>query len=77
VVAPAAVAAPAADPYCRSGEQPQFRFGFASLKAELGARMGSPTSCEYDDPAGSGDTLQTTSTGLGIYRLRTNTTPCY
>jgi hypothetical protein len=73
VVASAAVAAPAGEPYCRAGEQPQFRFGFAGLQAQLGPRMGSPTSCEYDDPAGSGDTLQNTSTGLGIYRLRTNT----
>jgi hypothetical protein len=73
-VAPAPVAAvPAADPYCRPGEQPQFRFGFATLSAQLGARMGSPTSCEYGDPRGSGDTLQTTGKGLSFYRQRTNT----
>jgi hypothetical protein len=71
--APATPAAEPAAPYCHAGERPQFRFGFASLQAQLGARMGSPTSCEYEDPAGSGDTLQNTTTGLGIYRQRTNT----
>lgn len=65
--------APASDPYCRPGEQPQFRFGFARLQAELGTRMGNPTSCEYGDPGGSGDTLQNTSSGLGFYRQRSNT----
>ena len=64
---------PAAEPYCRAGEVPQCRFGFARLQAQLGARMGSPTSCEYDDPAGSGDTLQNTSTGLATYRVRGDT----
>lgn len=35
--------------------------------------MGEPTSCEYADPNGSGDTLQTTSTGLAFWRKSTNT----
>ncbi len=71
----APVAAPPVpvNPYCASGEQPQFRFGFATLSAQLGTLMGSPMSCEYADPAGSGDMLQSTSTGLGFYRKSTNT----
>ena len=72
-VAPAPVPAVPADPYCRPGEQPQFHFGFATLSAKLGGRMGSPTSCEYGDPRGSGDTLQATDKGLSFYRQSTNT----
>ena len=68
-LAPAAFA----DPYCRSGEQPVFHFGFAALSAALGSSMGNASSCEYGDPRGSGDTLQTTSTGLSFYRQRSNT----
>ena len=71
--APAVAVAPGADPYCRPGEQPRFRFGFATLSAQLGARVGSPTSCEYGDPRGSSDTLQTTDKGLSFYRQSTNT----
>jgi hypothetical protein len=58
---------------CRPGEQPEFVFGFAAMKERLGDRMGTPISCEYGDPAGSGDTLQDTSTGLAFYRKSTNT----
>jgi hypothetical protein len=32
--------------------------------------MGNPTSCTYSDPSGSGDTLQTTDTGLAVYRAQ-------
>jgi hypothetical protein len=71
VIAPSA--APPAAPYCRPGDQPQLRFGFATLSAQLGGQMGNPTSCEYDDPLGSGDTLQTTDTGLAVYRVSSNT----
>ena len=35
--------------------------------------MGNPTSCEYGDPRGSGDTLQSTGKGLSFYRRSTNT----
>jgi hypothetical protein len=71
--APTPVAMAVAGPYCRPGEQPEFRFGFAGLSARLAARMGRPTSCEYGDPRGSGDTLQNTERGLAFYRQRTNT----
>jgi len=70
--APPVGPAPFADPYCRSGEQPAFHFGFAALSATLGTSMGNASSCEYGDPRGSGDTLQTTSKGLSFYRHRSN-----
>ena len=35
--------------------------------------MGSPTSCEYSDPRGSGDTLQDTDSGQAVYRTSTGT----
>jgi hypothetical protein len=60
-------------PHCQPGEQPRFHFGFATLSALLGPRMGNATSCEYNDPNGSGDVLQTTDTGLAIYRAGTAT----
>jgi len=70
--APDAVTAPTA-PHCQPGETPQFRLGFVTLSAQLGGRMGNPTSCPYRDPAGSGDTLQDTDAGLGIYRASSDT----
>lgn len=54
-------------------QTPQFVFGFATLKAQLGDAMGEPVSCEYADPNGTGDTLQDTSTGLAFWRKSTNT----
>jgi hypothetical protein len=60
-------------PYCAPGEKPQFRFGFATLSTRLSDTMGKATSCEYADPRGSGDTLQTTEHGLGIYRQGSDT----
>jgi hypothetical protein len=63
-------AAPTAstDPHCQPGQRPAFGSNFADLSSQVGAAMGTPVSCEYADPAGSGDTLQATSTGLAIYR---------
>jgi len=61
----------AAAPYCRSGQAPQFVFGFAAL-AQAGAPMGTALECEHANPA-NGDTLQQTSTGLSFYRKSTNT----
>jgi hypothetical protein len=61
-------------PHCQPGETPQFRLGFAALSARLGGSMGKPTSCPYGDSAGSGDTLQTTDTGLAIYRASSDIT---
>ena len=60
-----------AAPSCRPGEAPEFRFGRAQLKAELGPVMGDPVECEHaDGPAG--DTRQGTTTGLAYYRRATN-----
>jgi hypothetical protein len=58
--------------HCQPGQTPQFVFGFADLKAQLGEAMGSAVSCEYADPNGTGDTLQDTSTGLAFWRKSTN-----
>jgi hypothetical protein len=58
--------------FCQSGEQPTFRFGFGTLKEQLGPAMGSPVECEHPNSA-NGDTLQKTTTGLAFYRKSTNT----
>jgi hypothetical protein len=73
VATPANTPEPQTIAYCRPGETPEFRFGFATLSARLGDRMGRPTSCEYSDPKGTGDVLQNTEKGLGFYRKSTNT----
>jgi len=59
-------------PFCPPGQFPQFQFGFAALKQQLGSGMGQPMGCEHADPF-SGDSLQRTTTGLAFYRQRTNT----
>ena len=59
--------------FCAPGQAPGYAFGFAALYEILGATMGDPTTCEYGDPNGSGDTLQNTANGLAFYRARTNT----
>jgi S1-C subfamily serine protease len=58
--------------FCRPGEAPAFRFGFAALSLQLGPVMGDPIECEHPD-ASNGDTLETTTTGLAFYRSSTNT----
>ncbi len=58
-------------PYCPAGEAPQYRFGFANLKALLGPRMGDPSECEHVN-SDNGDTIQQTSRGLAQYRASTN-----
>ncbi len=58
--------------FCQPGQSPQFVFGFAALKAKLGAAMGDPIECEHANPE-NGDTLQQTTTGLAFYRKSTNT----
>jgi hypothetical protein len=58
---------------CPSGQTPAFRTGFAILAGQLGAVMGTPTSCEYADAAGTGDVQQETTTGLAFWRKSTNT----
>lgn len=61
---------------CPPGQVPHYVFGFAALKAQLGAIMGDPLSCEFPDPNGTGDVHQRTSNGLAFWRKRTNT-PTY
>jgi hypothetical protein len=58
--------------YCSAGSSPEFVFGFAALKSQLGDGMGMPIECEHANPD-NGDTLQQTSTGLSFYRKSTNT----
>jgi hypothetical protein len=61
-------------PHCEGAlELPRFTFGFAALEERVGPTMGTPVSCEYADPNGSGDTLQDTTTGLAFWRKATNT----
>ena len=59
-------------PYCAPGQEPEFQFGFAFLKSQLGDLMGEPLECEHANPE-NGDTLQQTTTGLSFYRKSTNT----
>jgi hypothetical protein len=63
---------PVAAPFCQPGEEPTFRFGFATLKQQVGAPMGSPLECEHTNPD-NGDALQATTTGLAAYDKATNT----
>ena len=59
--------------HCPPGQSPRFVFGFAALKEYLGERMGAPVTCEFAAPTGTGDVHQLTSTGLAVWRARTNT----
>jgi hypothetical protein len=59
-------------PWCPPGEAPTFRFGFGALADALGGEMGQPTECEHGLNS-TGDTLQTTTTGLASYDWCTNT----
>ena len=58
--------------FCQPGESPQFTFGFASLKAQIGAAKGDPIECAHPNSA-NGDVLQNTTTGLSFWRKSTNT----
>lgn len=62
-----------AAPFCQQSQGPQFQFGFAALKSQLGDKMGDPIECEHADPLGTGDTEQHTTTGLAFFRKATNT----
>ena len=73
LLTPSAPLAAQAAPHCGSDDPPIYVFGFAHLKALLGATMGDPVSCEYADPNGTGDTLQDTTAGLAFWRKSTNT----
>jgi hypothetical protein len=58
---------------CGPGRGPAFALGFAGLKAQLGDVLGTPTTCEFADPNGSGDVLQQTTRGLAFWRKKSNT----
>jgi hypothetical protein len=70
---PPRLAGATADDHCGPGETAMFRAGFLALSDQLGATMGIPSSCEYSDPAGTGDVEQDTTTGLAFWRKSTNT----
>lgn len=72
-LAPAPAAFAQSAPFCAPGTSPRFANGFAELKSQLGATMGEPIECEHADGGGSGDVLQTTTTGLAFWRRSTNT----
>lgn len=58
---------------CAFGTSPRFVFGFADLKTRLGDAMGTPLTCEFPDPNGTGDVHQRTTKGLALWRKGTNT----
>ena len=70
--APPATPTPTGPPFCEGGHVPEYQFGFAALKAQLGDLMGDPVECEHTNPD-NGDSLQQTSKGLAFYRKSTNT----
>jgi hypothetical protein len=55
---------------CQS-DHPAFYYGFADLRSDLGAVMGTPTECEHAIHA-NGDTRQRTTTGYAYYRKSDN-----
>jgi hypothetical protein len=63
---------PPGPPFCQAGQQPQFAFGLAQLKARVGDTMGNLVECEHTN-ADSGDSLLQTTTGLAFYHKATNT----
>ena len=68
----AASSAPSSDNFCAAGEQPQFRFGFAALKQQMGAVIGEPIECEHYDE--QGNAYQKTTTGELYYDKSTGRT---
>jgi hypothetical protein len=54
---------PAGD-QCSPGETPHFSGDFARLNLVLADWQGAPTTCEFEDPPGSGDIVQRTTTGV-------------
>jgi hypothetical protein len=59
-------------PWCRPGQEPAFAFGFKDLSERLGETMGQPVECEHGELT-TGDTVQTTTTGVAHYHWCTNT----
>jgi hypothetical protein len=58
---------------CPPGQSPRYVFGFADLSSRLSNAMGSPVTCEFADPKGTGDIHQNTTRGLAFWRKSTNT----
>src|SRR5207245_1082953 len=58
---------------CARGATPHYVFGFADLSARLGDSMGTPITCEFPDPKGTGDVHQQARRGLAFWRKSTNT----
>jgi hypothetical protein len=63
---------PQSMPRCEPGKWPEFNYGFAALRLDLGADMGDALECEHATSA-VGDTDQLTSTGLAHYDRASNT----
>ncbi len=61
-------AIPAAHLLCTTTQPVTFADEFASLSQAIGDNIGQPLECAHADPA-TGDVLQTTSTGLAVYRV--------
>lgn len=61
--------AQSAENFCAAGELPQFRFGFAAFKQQMGAMVGDPLECEHYDE--QGNAYQSTTTGLLFYHKST------
>jgi hypothetical protein len=59
-------------PQCEVGKWPEFNFGFAALRLDLGAAMGDAVECEHATTA-LGDTDQLTTTGTAHYDRASNT----
>ena len=62
----------AEDQSCTQDDVIAFAPVFQALADQLGPTMGDPLECERTDP-GSGDTLQSTTSGLAYFRQRANT----
>jgi hypothetical protein len=59
-------------PQCQVGQWPQFNYGFAALRLDIGDQMGEPVECEHAIDI-SGNTAQRTTTGLASYDNSMNT----
>jgi hypothetical protein len=57
---------PELQPHCQAGKWPEFNYGFAALRLDLGDAMGDPVECEHAIDA-IGDTQQQTTTGTASY----------
>lgn len=63
------VSAQSADNFCAAGEVPQFRFGFAAYRQQMGTTVGEAVECEHYDE--QGNAYQKTTTGLLFYNKST------